>query len=133
LDTNVAVSALLWKGKPSELFGRGLGKEVIFFSSPPLLAELADVLSRPKFKRRLAAAKLSVEDILRLYSKSVLSVRPHSVPCIAPDPDDDVVIGTALAAHAELIVTGDRGLLSVKQYQRIGILSVTDALTSLAR
>ena len=42
LDTNVVVSALLWTGRPHELLNCGDHKNVIFFSSPPLLAELAD-------------------------------------------------------------------------------------------
>ncbi len=54
------------------------------------------------------------------------------MPRIAPDPDDDVVIGTALAANADLIVTGDAGLLSVEQYRDIRIVSVADALKSIA-
>ena len=36
-------------------------------------------------------------------------------PRIAPDPDDDIVIGTALAAKADLVVTGDKPLLSVAE------------------
>ena len=127
MDTNVVVSALLWKGRPNELFNLPPAK-VIFISSPPLLAELAEVLSRAKFQHRIAASQLSVDEVLHLYSERVLSVRPHPVPRIAPDPDDDVVIGTALAANADLIVTGDIGLLSVSQYQSIRIVSVAQAL-----
>jgi putative PIN family toxin of toxin-antitoxin system len=128
LDTNVAVSALLWQGRPSELFNLASAKAIILISSAPLLAELADVLSRAKFQHRIAASKLSVDDILYLYAEKVLSVRPSSVPRIAPDPDDDVVIGTALAANADLIVTGDSGLLSVERYRNIRIVTVAEAL-----
>ena len=41
------------------------------------------------------------------------------------DPDDDVVIGTALAAQATWVVTGDKPLLSVGQYQNVRIVSVS--------
>jgi len=44
-------------------------------------------------------------------------VRPTPTPRIVSDPDDDVVIGTALAAKADLLVTGDQPLLSVGKYQ----------------
>lgn len=132
LDTNVVVSALLWRGPPHDLFDRRLGKEVIFLSSPPLFAELADVLSRKKLQHRIAVSQLVVDEILRIYTESVLSVRPRSVPRIAPDPDDDVVIGTALAANADLIVTGDVALLSVQSYHDIRIVSVADALREIS-
>lgn len=55
-------------------------------------------------------------------------MRPVAVAGIAPDPDDDVVLGTALAARAELIVTGDRGLLSVGEYRGVRIVGVAQAL-----
>ncbi len=59
-------------------------------------------------------------------------VRPTASPRIAPDPDDDVVIGTALAAKADLLVTGDRMLLSVAAHQGTRIVSVAEALQALA-
>ncbi len=127
LDTNVVVSALLWRGLPNQLLNSGPSEAIAFFSSPPLLAELADVLSRPKLQHRIEASQLSADDILNLYAERVFSVRPQDLSGIAPDPDDDVVIGTALAANADLIVTGDGGLLSVGQYQNIRIVSVTTA------
>ena len=42
-----------------------------------------------------------------------------------------MVIGTALAAKADLIVTGDRGLLDVGAYQGIRIVSVAEAITTI--
>ena len=55
-------------------------------------------------------------------------MRPTPTPRIVADPDDDVVIGTALAAKADLLVTGDRGLLDVGVYQGIRIVSVAEAI-----
>lgn len=54
-------------------------------------------------------------------------MRPVSTPRIAPDPDDDVVIGTALAAKAELVVTGDKPLLTVSEHQGVRIVGVAQA------
>jgi predicted nucleic acid-binding protein len=41
------------------------------------------------------------------YAAYASPVRPELTPRIASDPDDDVVLGTALAAKADLIVSGD--------------------------
>lgn len=98
------------------------------FSSATLLAELTDILSRPKFDRKIAASLLSVDQLVDLYAELVALVRPASVPRLAPDPDDDVVIGTALAAKADFIVTGDRALLSVRGYEGGRIVSVSEVL-----
>ena len=61
------------------------------------------------------------------YAALVQVVRPALTARIASDPDDEVVIGTALAATADLIVTGDQALLSVAAYRSIRIVSVSQA------
>ena len=44
------------------------------------------------------------------------------------DADDDHVIAAALAAHADLVVSGDRHLLSMGSYQGLAIVSVAEAV-----
>jgi hypothetical protein len=101
---------------------------VDLYSSPPLLAELQDVLSRPKFEARIQLAQLSVERLMQIYSEVITSVEPVSVARLARDPDDDVVIGTAISAKAEFVVTGDRSLLAVARYECGRIISVAEIL-----
>jgi putative PIN family toxin of toxin-antitoxin system len=128
LDTNVVVSALLWDGVPRRLLRVGRAEDVAFCSSSPLIAELTDVLSRPKFKKKIAASLLTVDQLVDLYVELVALVRPAPTSRLAPDPDDDVVIGTALAAKADYLVTGDKGLLSVEAYEGGRIVTVSEAL-----
>ncbi len=55
LDTNIAVSALLWRGTPYRLFEIiRPTDDVQLVGSEALLAELADVLARPSVSKRLA-------------------------------------------------------------------------------
>ena len=128
LDTNVVASALLWDGAPRQLLRLGSGEGILLFTSAPLLEELTDILSRPKFKKKIAASLLSGDQLVDLYAELVSLVRPTPVPRLAPDPDDDVVIGTALAAKANFLVTGDRALLSVAEYEGGRIVSVSETL-----
>ena len=116
LDTNVVASALLWHGPPRQLLDLARTEDVSLFSSLPLLAELTGSLSRSKFEKKIAASQLSVDQLVDLYAELVALMRPISTSRLAPDPDDDVVIGPALAAKADLLVTGDRTLLSVAEY-----------------
>ena len=48
------------------------------------------------------------------------------------DPDDDEVLACALAAKADLIVSGDSHLLNLKSYQGIEIVRPAEALKRLA-
>ena len=132
LDTNVVVSALLWGGGPRLLLQAGREKRVDLFTSTALLAELSEVLERPKFAMKIAAAALSVDQIVDRYAVLASLVQPAPTPRVAPDPDDDVVIGTALAAQADHVVTGDRSLLSIATYQAIRIIRVSEAIQSMS-
>ena len=106
LDTKVVASAVLWGGVPRVLLQAGREKRAELFTSTALLAELTDILGRRKFDKKIAASMLTVDQLVDRYASLVGLVRPVPTPRIAPDPDDDVVIGTALAAKADLIVTG---------------------------
>ncbi|HMR70594.1 MAG TPA: putative toxin-antitoxin system toxin component, PIN family [Rubrivivax sp.] len=132
LDTNVVASAMLWGGTPRLLLLAARDWRIEIFTSTPMLAELADILGRSKFARKIAASQLSVDQLAQGYAQLASVVRPAATPRIAPDPDDDVVIGTALAARAEMIVTGDKPLLGVGEHQGVRIVGVTVAVKTLA-
>ncbi len=132
LDTNVVASAILWGGVPRLLLQAAREKRIEIFTSTPMLAELTDILGRRKFARKIAASLLSIDQLVEGYAQLASVVRPAATPRIAPDPDDDVVIGTALAAKAELIVTGDKPLLTVIEHQGVRIVGVSEAVKALS-
>ena len=127
LDTNVVVAGLFWNGTPRWLLQTARDKRIELFTSTPLLAELTDVLWRKKFDQKIAAAMLTIDQLVDRYAELAALVHPVPVPRITPDPDDDVVIGTALAARADCIVTGDRTFLAVNEYQGVRIVRVAEA------
>lgn len=99
LDTNVVASAMLWGGTPKLLLQARRERRVELYTSTPLLAELTDILSRSKFAKKIMASLLTVDQLVDHYVELVQIVRPTPTPRIVSDPDDDVVIGTALAAN----------------------------------
>ena len=103
-------------------------KRVELFTSVTMLAELTDILGRRKFEKKIAASLLTIDQLVDGHAELAQVMRPTPTPRIVSDPDDDVVIGTALAARADLLVTGDRGLLDVGAYQGVRIVSVAEAL-----
>ncbi len=130
LDTNVALSALVWRGAPYRLLQaiRRQPETVQLYSSEALLTELAEVLARPHLRKPLAAIGKTPADVLTDYAASVEVVTPTEVPrVIADDPDDDHVLACALAARADAIVSGDRHLRGLQPQWR-GIAILTAAL-----
>jgi len=61
IDTNVLLSGLLWRGAPHALIEHVQAGALAMISSPALLAELADVISRAKFDAILARSNTSRE------------------------------------------------------------------------
>ena len=93
-----------------------------------LLEELTDVIARPFFSQRLSSIRKTVRQVLADYIEIVELVEPLEVPRIVRDPDDDHVLACALTAKAQIIVSGDKDLLDLTEYQGIPILTTTDAL-----
>ena len=110
LDTNVVLSALLWPGTPYHLLAAiGQRSSIQLYSSTALLEELADVLTRASAAKRLALIGRSAREVLADYVEAIELVEPASVPrVVVGDVDDDQVIAAAVAARADLIVSGDR-------------------------
>lgn len=129
IDTNTAVSGLLWEGTPARLLDLANENEIDIFTSAALLKELRVVLLRAKFARRIERAQTSVEELLLAYQAVACCVSTTTVPRVVPtDPDDDQVIACALAAHANLIVSGDSDLLDLKQHHDIRIVTAKQAV-----
>jgi len=133
LDTNVTVSALLWRGTPYRLVEtiRRQPQDHLF-TSPALLEEPADILTRPFAAKRLALLGRTGEDLLADYAGFAELVTRRTVPeVVITDPDDDQVIAAAVAAGADIIASGDHHLLGLGTFQRIRILRPADVLAGV--
>lgn len=135
LDTNTALSGLLWQGTPGKLIDAAKRQEVTLFSSAPLLVELHGVMARAKFADALAERGLSAQTLFEGYAALVQLVKPGRIaPVIMRDPADDEVLACALAAQADLIVSGDKHLLDLGgAYQGIRIVTPAEAVQLLNR
>jgi hypothetical protein len=79
-----------------------------------MLGELADILFRSKFEKKIAASLLSIDQLVDLYAGFAALVRPVPVPRLA-----------------DLLVTGDRALLLLAEYDGGRIVSVSEALQTV--
>ena len=129
LDTNRVVSALIWGGTPFKLLQIAIDSDFELYTSPALLIELQEVLLREHLATRLLKQRISVKSAIRLYRGATVPITPLTVPRVVPNnTDDDQVIAAALAARADLIVTGDSDLLMLHPWRGIQILNAADAL-----
>jgi putative PIN family toxin of toxin-antitoxin system len=127
----VVVAGLLWNGHPRRLLDLAINGDVTLFSSPALIDELAHTLNYPKFSQRIAAHCATTPSALTVrYSALVTLVTPSEVPrVIEQDADDDQVLACALAANANLVVSGDKHLCNLGgAYQGIRIVTPAEAI-----
>jgi len=57
----------------------------------------------------------------------VIAPPPLEQP-VCRDPDDDAVLALGVAANVDLIVSGDKDLLTLKSFQGIAIVTPAEAL-----
>lgn len=126
-DTNVLYSAFATKGFCEEVLDEAAGESVIIWSRP-LQKEFNSVLARRhKGGPATEAALDAFADLCEFVEPEPLSER------VCRDKDDDVVLATAVAGRADVIVTGDEDLLDLESYEGIRILGPRQFLELLER
>jgi putative PIN family toxin of toxin-antitoxin system len=125
LDTNVLISAIVFGGKPREVFELILMEKVNLAISREILNEMRGVLSGRKFRYPQQVLH-SILHSLENLAEFVVPQKP--VKIIKDDPADNRILECALEAGAHIIISGDRHLLDVKRYRGIKIISPSDFL-----
>jgi len=118
LDTNVIVAAFATRGLCAELFEVCLIKCKIVLSEY-ILSEVAE-----KLITKIHLPQSIVEEILQFLKEHAQIVKPEMIESfILKDKKDIPIIGTALSGNAQFLITGDKELLSLREYRNIEILS----------
>ena len=127
LDTNVLIASIVADGLCRDLVRVRVRPHTII-TSKPLLDELRRTL-RVKFKADPDKLPLltALHEQAEIVAPALLGER------VCRDKNDDVVLATALAGKAEIIVTGDDDLLVLKGFRGIRILSPRQFLESIDR
>src|SRR4051794_34714919 len=79
-------------------------------ASAPLLAEVLEVLRRPKIQALHGLDEQGIRRFIKaLYKAAVIIEVPRPMPRVVPDdPKDDVILLTAIAGRADRLATRDR-------------------------
>lgn len=118
LDTNVLVSAFASRGLCADLFELILLEHELVIGAQVLM-ELRRSL-RQKIKLPAARCDEIIEFLREDASTCVASAKPVTA---AVDDDDALVLGEAIAGHAEAFVTGDAVIQRLAEIDQMKILS----------
>jgi uncharacterized protein len=128
LDVNMLVSGFLkGGGPPSTIIDAWRTGRFQVLLSTHIIESVHDVWERPYFIAN--SARIDRELAVELMVEQTEPVDPDpSVTGIADDDEDDLVLGTAVAAGADYLVTGDTGLLAIGEYRGVKIVTAREFL-----
>ena len=124
IDSGVWISALQFEGTPLLVFERVLARDRIAISES-IVYEI-----RKSLIKKFGWTNGEIEEALGYYGARAIHVEVIGDICgFCRDPKDDMVLETAVLAGAEIIVTGDKDLLTMGQFRGIRILTPREFLT----
>jgi uncharacterized protein len=125
LGATVLISALISEqGSPARILSLWKQDAFELVASPAILDEIQRVLHYPRIQQKYQISEKMIEKFLDLLSKSALLVDPEKqITVVDKDPSDNRYLECAVAAGADLLVSGDEHLLDLKTYQDIYIVN----------
>lgn len=119
-DTNVYISAFISPGsKAEDAYLLAVMGKIKLYTSVSILTELARKL-REKFQWDDG----HITSALKHISKIAIVIKPTITITLLQDEADNRILECAKASYADLIVTGDKHLLLLKEFSGIGITRV---------
>ena len=134
VDTNILISGVI---KPERATGEILRRlrdgEFVLLYTEPLLAELAEVINRPRIRQKYGLGSEDIETVLALILLRGEPIDPTRRVEICRDPKDNMILEAAVAGQADMITSGDFDLLSLREFAGMPIISPAEFLQRLAK
>jgi putative PIN family toxin of toxin-antitoxin system len=124
IDTNVWISGLVIGGNPAKVIGMFIEGDIVVVTSEELLSELRRKIHQrfPLFAPQLPRLEASIRE------KAILVHLGARRITVSRDPNDNMVIETALTGNAHYIISGDKDLLVLDSYEGVMILNPEEFL-----
>ncbi|MFZ1812121.1 MAG: putative toxin-antitoxin system toxin component, PIN family [Candidatus Saccharimonadales bacterium] len=126
IDSNIWISALVFGGTPRQVFEHCVRDGIRIVVSEQLLSEIRRNLHSkfPDFVDDFESLRIALHDCLDTVRLGALTID------VCRDPDDNMVLETAVLGAAESIVSGDKDVLTLQTYQAITVLNPAQFIAS---
>lgn len=128
-DTTIYVGGVYFAGTMRKALMSTLRDNVELFTSYRIMSEFYWTCAADK-RFASEARKQDPKSLWTLLRATV--VTPADIPPTSADPNDDHVLGAAVAAKADMIVSSDHHLLALKSFRGIPIVTAPEYLRQLA-
>lgn len=122
IDTNVVISAVFFGGDPRRLLDPVIRGDLRACATPDIIAEY----DRISGKMRQGRKGRFHPDLYSAFLTSLSVIDAVSSVAVCRDPDDDKFLACAKDAKALYIVSGDKDLLDIQEFEGIEILTVRE-------
>ncbi|MCI8642878.1 MAG: putative toxin-antitoxin system toxin component, PIN family [Lachnospiraceae bacterium] len=122
IDTNVLISGVFFGGFPRKILSAVVGKEITACATSEIINEYEEIIQEMINRKQGHINK----SILSPLIKTMEIIEPITQVEICRDPDDNKFLGCARDSHALYIVSGDKDLLVINEYEKIKIVTAKD-------
>jgi len=132
LDTNIVVSAFLWGGMSRLVITRAIEMGTSLLVSEGTLQELERTLNKPKFEGQFGIIGKTPAQIVHEYAELTTKTVPAPIPAgLVRDVKDDIILAVAVGGKATHLISGDKDLIILGEYEGIRILTPAQYLQIL--
>lgn len=125
IDTNVIASAIFFGGRPRELLELLVTRKLNAFASTQIITEYKETVEELCSRYPEKPIQLPLAAIIA----AINLIESTSIIRVCRDPDDNKFIECAVDADCLYIVSGDKDLLAIKEYDRVQIVTVSEFFT----
>ncbi len=131
IDTNTLISGTFWSGIPSHIIRLVEKEELILVISSTIVKEYAEVLNYEEIRKKVRDHDECVQAIQKLLQLGVIVNPKEKFNIIKEDPDDDKFLDAAVEGNAKYIISRDKHLLKLKEFNGIKIVKPEQFLEQL--
>lgn len=124
IDTNVVASAIFFGGRPKNLLELLVSHKLEAYASMDIISEYQETIEELSNRYPNKPSHLPLTIIIA----AMRLIKPTSEIKVCRDSDDNKFIECAVDADCMYIVSGDKDLLTLGQYSKIQIVTVSECL-----
>ncbi len=130
VDTNILISAVVFPGGAiAKIMDLVITRQCIIYVSDKIIEEFSDVMKRKFFR-----TGVFLDDDIDLIREIAVVVYPEeTINVIKSDPSDNRILECAVESDSDVIISGDKHLLTLKKYRKIPIMTPADLLRKLMK
>lgn len=122
VDTNVLISGVFFGGFPRRILSAAVDGRLTICATTEIVDEYVEIVQEMIERKQ---GRLH-PNLLAPLIKAMELIEPQTRVTLSRDPDDDKFLGCAKDARAMYIVSGDKDLLVLKEYEQILIMTARE-------